>query len=292
MSNLLVNITLIIIMLGIGMSLSFNDFKNIFIFPKNIFIGFCSQILLLPLLAFSIAFLAPIEPLQKLGIVLIAFCPVGTTSNILIHLFKGNTALSISMTIVNSILSPFIIPIFISIATSLFCSKAENVNISFWESIIHIFFMVILPAFCGVLLNHFFPKIVNSCQKILKFLLPLLLLVVFSIKIFIGDDNSICSPITLHEAIIVAPFVILLNILGMYGGFFISKIFCLEKPSQLTVAIETGLQNTALALSISAILTGGCIIEKPILVYAMTTFFTAVIFLLIHSGLKLKDIFK
>ena len=78
----------------------------------------------------------------------------------------------------------------------------------------------------------------------------------------------------------------------MYGGFFIAKLSRLDKPSQLTVAIETGLQNTALALSVAATLQGACEIEKPALVYAMLTFFTAVVFLLIHSGVKVREILK
>jgi BASS family bile acid:Na+ symporter len=94
----------------------------------------------------------------------------------------------------------------------------------------------------------------------------------------------------MNEALILTPFVIGLNILGMYGGFFIARINHLEKPSQLTVAIETGLQNTAMALSVATTLPHSCEIEKPALVYAMLTFFTAVVFCLIHSDVRLKDI--
>ena len=116
MADILVEITLVIIMVGIGMSLTFNDFKNVFLYPKSILTGIGSQLLILPLLSFCLAYFSPLNVYGKLGIVLIALCPVGTTSNILVHLFKANTALSISMTIVNSILSPFYIPLFIMLA--------------------------------------------------------------------------------------------------------------------------------------------------------------------------------
>jgi BASS family bile acid:Na+ symporter len=118
-----------------------------------------------------------------------------------------------------------------------------------------------------------------------------MLLIVFSIKIFWGGNNTnSCGTLTLDETLILTPFVLGLNILGMYGGFFFAKINHLNKPSQLTVAIETGLQNTAMALSVATTLPNSCEIEKPALVYAMLTFFTAVVFCLIHSDVRLKDI--
>ena len=293
MADLLVNITLIVIMVGIGMSLTFGDFKKVFVYPKPIFTGIGSQLLVLPLLAFSLAWIAPVSVYAKLGIVLIALCPVGTTSNILAHIFKGNTALSISMTIVNSILSPFTIPSVIAVASTFFTDNGASVEMSFAESFTHILLTVILPALCGLLIRRYIPKIANALERPLKWILPLMLLIVFSIKIFWGGGNgnaNSCGALSMNEALILTPFVIGLNILGMYGGFFIAKINHLEKPSQLTVAIETGLQNTAMALSVATTLPHSCEIEKPALVYAMLTFFTAVVFCLIHSDVRLKDI--
>lgn len=292
MADILVNITLIIIMVGIGMSLTFIDFKNVFVFPKSIFTGIGSQLLILPAFSFLLAYLAPLSSFEKLGIVLIALCPVGTTSNILVHLFRGNTALSISMTIVNSLMSPFTIPFIITVAASFFVNESADVNISFSDSFAHILLMVILPAFCGLMIKHYLPKIADTLSSPLKWILPLMLLIVFTIKIFFGSNNSVCHPLTFSETLYIAPFVLLLNIGGMYGGFFIAKGFSLNKPSQLTVAIETGLQNTALALSVATTLPNSCEIEKPVLVYAMLTFFTAVVFLLIHSDMKIKDFLK
>lgn len=291
MADILVNITLIVIMVGIGMSLTFSDFKNVFVYPKPIFTGIGSQLLVLPVLAFSLAWIAPVSVYGKLGIVLIALCPVGTTSNILVHIFKGNTALSISMTIVNSILSPFTIPTVIAFASTFFTSNGASVEMSFIESFTHILLTVILPAMCGLLVRRYIPQIANALERPLKWILPLMLLIVFSIKIFWGGNNTnSCGTLTLDETLILTPFVLGLNILGMYGGFFFAKINHLNKPSQLTVAIETGLQNTAMALSVATTLPNSCEIEKPALVYAMLTFFTAVVFCLIHSEVRIKDI--
>ena len=292
MVNYLVNFTLFLIMVGIGMSLTFGDFKKIFLQPKAILTGISSQILILPLLSFLLAYFAPVSNFEKLGIVLIAFCPVGTTSNILVHIFRANTALSISMTIFNSLLSPFSIPFFIGLAITFFLQGENTITLSFSESFVHILTFVIFPAFLGLMIRAHKKSVADFLEKPLKIILPLLLLLVFSIKIFFADKKGDCSPLSLDEIILLAPYVLLLNILGMYGGFFMSRLFSLDKASQLTVAIETGLQNTALALSIATMLENTCEIEKPALVYAMFTFFTAVIFLLIHSEVKIKDILK
>ncbi|MCQ2253299.1 MAG: bile acid:sodium symporter [Bacteroidales bacterium] len=295
MVDVLVNITLVIIMIGIGMSLSFKDFGNVFLYPKSIFTGIGSQLLILPLLALSLAWIAPVSPFAKLGIVLIALCPVGTTSNILVHVFKGNTALSISMTIVNSIMSPFIIPSMIALAAAFFVNGTADVDISFVDSFVHILLMVILPALSGLLIRRYFARIADFMERPLKWILPLLLLVVFAIKIFWGGgsnaESSPCNPLSIDEILLYTPFVLALNILGMYGGFGIAKIARLDSPSQLTVAIETGLQNTALALSVATTLPNSCIIERPVLVYAMLTFFTAVIFCLIHTKYTIRQLF-
>lgn len=290
MADILVNITLVIIMVGIGMSLTFKDFGNVFIHPKSILTGIFSQLLILPGLAFSLACLAPVSIYSKIGILLIALCPVGTTSNILVHLFHGNTALSISMTIVNSLMSPFTIPFVLAMASVFLAGGQASVSISFLESFLHILMMVILPALAGILLRRFQPNIADFISKPLKWLLPLLLLVVFSIKIFFGggdeDSSSLSEPLSLREILVFCPYVLALNILGMYGGFLVAKVFRLEKPSCLTVAIETGLQNTALALSVATTMSHSYEVQKPILVYAMLTFFTALIFCLIHGSLN------
>ncbi len=279
-------------MLSIGMSLTINDFKNIFFNPKSIFAGLGSQVLILPLSAFLIAWLAPIEIQFKIGIVLIAFCPVGTTSNILVHIFKADTALSISMTVINSIICPFTIPFFVSLAAFVFANSEQNIEISFLESLVHVLLMVILPCAIGIIISYKAENFTLKMQKPLKIINPILLLLVFSIKIFVKEENSICDPLSINEMLLLTPCALILNLVGMYGGFFIGKKANLPHNQCLTIACETGLQNTALALSVATTIPESCMIQKPILCYAMFTFFTAIIFLLLHSKLKIKDLFS
>lgn len=276
-TNLLVNVALVIIMLGIGLSLTFGDFKNLFFRPKPIYIGFLSQILILPAIAFSIASIANLPPAMKVGIIIIAACPVGASSNLIVHLFKGDVALSISLTIINSILTPITIPIITNIALNIFMHEQADISLSVAESLSHIGLNVIIPATIGVFVRHYFEKFAKGLEKPLKYILPVILGLVFTIKIFFGETHPEES-MTISEVIDIAPYVLGLNLIAMFAGYYIAKRFRLEGKFRLTIAIEVGLQNTALALLIAGNILNNYTMEKPILVYAMFTFFSALLF--------------
>ncbi len=275
--DILVNIALGIIMLGIGISLTFKDFKNLFIRPKPIIVGFLSQIIILPLISFTIASISHLPAAMKVGIVIIAICPVGASSNLIVHLFKGNVALSISLTVINSILTPISIPIIANIALSVFMHENANISLSVFESILQIASNVILPATIGILIRHFYENFAKKIEKPLKFILPIILGIVFTFKIFFGEANAE-NNITFSEIIEIAPYVLGLNIIGMFSGYYIARSFRLASRYRLTIAIEVGLQNTALALVVAGNMLNNYTMEKPILVYALLTFFSAIAF--------------
>lgn len=273
----LVNLALGVIMLGIGLSLTVEDFKKIFLHPKAVFVGFLGQVIVLPILAFSIAYLSHLSPAMKVGIVIIAICPVGASSNLIVHLFRGNIALSISLTIINSLLTPLSIPLITNFALKIFLSTQADISISLGQSILHILLNVLLPAFVGIIIRSKYEKFALRAEKPLKFILPIILAAVFTVKIFFGADNS-DNALSFFEILEIFPYVLALNVLGMFAGYYIATWQKLSKDSKLTVAIEVGLQNTALALLIAGNILNNYIIEKPILVYAMFTFFSALLF--------------
>jgi len=280
--NILVNIALGIIMFGLGLSLSFADFKNLFKVPKPIIIGYLSQIILLPVISFSLAYLSNLPDAMKVGLVIIAICPVGTSSSLIIHLFKGNVALSLSLTVINSLTAPFTIPIFTNLALFFFMKQSADISLSMLDSIIHIGLNIIVPALLGIIVRQYFLEFALKSEKKLKYILTLILLLVFSLKIFFGGDENTAG-LTFSEVLYIAPFVLGLNIIGMYSGFLVAKIFNLELKNKITVAIEVGLHNTALALVVAGTMLKNYEMEKPILVYAMFTFFTAMIFAWYYS---------
>ncbi len=276
-TDTLVNLALAIIMLGIGLSLKISDFKNLFRNPKAIIIGLVSQLVLLPLIAYIVTSVSNLSAEIKVGIIIIAICPVGASSNLIVHLFKGNLALSIALTIINSILIPFTVPILVKMALKIYLAKDTEISLPILDSIVHIFFNVLIPALLGITFRHYFERIALILEKPLKFILPAILGSVFAIKIFFSTGSA-NNGLSLNEILHITPFVLALNIGGMYAGYYLARYFKLALKFRLTVAIETGLQNTALALVVTGILLNNHEMEKPVIVYALFTFFTAILF--------------
>lgn len=278
-ADVLVNATLALIMLGIGTSLRFNDFRDVFRNPKSVVAGLTSQMLAMPLIAFVIAAFSDLSPELKLGLIIVSVCPGGTSSNLITHLLRGNVALAISFTIANSLLILFTIPLIVNLGLVYFMGEATRFKIPFWSTVGHIFVICLLPVFVGMVVRlrkHLFAQRV---QYPLKFVMPGMLGLVFAIKIF-GDKSDGGVNIVFSEIVLLTPYVLALNIVGMTFGCVLAYLLRLGIVNQFTISIEVGLQNTALALLISGSILQSIEMQKPALVYAMYTFFTAVLFAL------------
>lgn len=286
--DILVNAVLAIIMLGVGLSLTVYDFKQILVSPKAIITGLTIQIFLIPLIAFVIAYISGLSPEQRVGIVLVSTCASGASSNLITHLVRGNVALAITMTSLNSLLTIFTLPFIVSMALIMFLGKETQITLPILETILQIFLVTIVPAAIGIIIRKINMQFAKSLDKPLRIILPVLLCIVFVIKIFAGKSQG-GSGITFSETLYISPYVLLLNVLAMAAGLFISKLVKLEYRNQYTIAIEVGLHNTALALLVAGTILKSPEMEMPALVYAMFTFFTAILFIYIVKG---KRIFK
>ncbi|OFY94175.1 MAG: hypothetical protein A2309_09560, partial [Bacteroidetes bacterium RIFOXYB2_FULL_35_7] len=248
--DILINGVLAIIMLGVGLSLTIQDFKNILLHPKSLTIALATQMLGLPLLSFLIAYFSGLSGEVQVGIVLVSLCASGASSNLITHLVKGNVALAISMTSVNNILTLFTVPFFVNLALKFFLGKNSDISLPVLQTVLQIFLVTIVPASIGVIAREKKKIIADTLEKPLKIILPLLLGIVFSIKIFAGEEKG-GTGITSSEIFQIIPYLLLLNISGMVLGFFVAKLFKLDFRTQYTLAIEVGLQNTALALLVA-----------------------------------------
>ncbi len=286
--DILLNAVLAIIMLGVGLSLTVQDFKNILLFPKAIITGLTFQLFGLPLIAFLIAHLAGLPPEQQVGIVLVSTCASGASSNLITHLVKGNVALAISMTTLNSILTLFSVPFIVNLALLFFLGSGSSIQLPYVETIIQIFMVTIFPASLGVIIRKWKSSFAGRLDKPLRIILPILLATVFSIKIFAGKSQG-GSGISTQEILTIFPYVLALNILAMLAGFLFAKLVKLNFKDQFTISIEVGLHNTALALLVAGTILKNHEMEKPAIVYAMFTFFSALLFIL---AIKRKNIFK
>jgi|SRR5690554_2217004 len=243
--NYLLPIAIGVIMFGIGLGLTIADFKRVFIAPKAILVGLFGQLFLMPLIGFGIAYAFQLDPIYQLGIILIAACPGGTSSNIVTYILKGRVALSVSMTAFNSFLIVLTIPIVLDLAFSLFWTSTREVQLSIYDTFSEVVITVLLPVIAGVLFQHYFPNTVGKLRKSLRYILPGILFIVFLLVIINEQGNGEKS---LSEYGVLLIPALLLNILVMFVGFFLSGATGINHEGKYTIAIEMGLQNSALAI--------------------------------------------
>jgi BASS family bile acid:Na+ symporter len=273
--NLILNIVLAMIMLGLGISLRKEDFKQLFDQPKPLAIGLSAQMLLLPLIAFLLVYKSNLAPELKVGAMILSVCPGGITSNLVSYFVKGNVALAVSLTVSNAFLSLFSIPLMINLFLNYFMkgSNIQNeIHLPFFSTMIEIFAITIVPAGIGMLLRYRLGKKILEFQKVINILLPLLLLLVFTFKFLAGTQSGGAS-VTKMDIVQLTPIVIGLNVLSMFLGYLIGTPFGLSFKNRITISVEVGLHNTALALLIASQKLGVSAMEKPALVYALFSFF-------------------
>ena len=290
--NIIIPIAIALIMLGIGFNIHFNAFKSVFTRPKGIITGLSSQMILLPALAFLIAWLSPIDPIYKVGLVLVSACPGGTASNLVTHLLKGRIALSVSLTSFNSFLIIFTIPIFVSLALDTFMGENAVISLSFLDTLVEVLFTVLLPTFFGMLVNHYFPGFTYKMKKPLRYILPVLLLVVFIIAAFDSSGEvSVQDKISNHLDLILPSF--LLNFFGILVGYRIGRIVGITHGGSYTIAIEMGLQNSALAIFIALKVLSSEEMALMAVIYSSFTFFSTIgIAYMLKKHLTLVQVFR
>lgn len=276
MIDLSLKIILALITLGLGFSINLKQISTVFSKPKPLILGLFTQMVLLPLLALCICILSPLSIPLKIGIIIISLCPGGTTSNLLSYLFKANLSLSISLTTINGIITLVSIPLLTKLAIAFFTDDTFPIVFPIYDTVVDLILIIILPVIGGVVLNYFYNQFVSKIERTLTYLLPISLALVFGIKLFAGQENGGLG-IKQEDFIALFPYLMLLNLLAITGSFLIAH-FTLNKNSNnsLTIAIETGLQNTALALIIAQN-TGNILIQQPAAIYAGFSFFSTLI---------------
>ena len=237
--NYLIIPLLSLAMFSMGLTLKIDNFIKIFKDFKIIFLGVSLQFLLMPFLGFTLVKIFSLEQLIAIGVILVGCAPGGTASNVICYLARGDVALSISLTICSTILAVFLMPTIFWIYTG------SNIEIPFFQMIISIFKIVIIPVILGVFLNS-----INFIDlKKIKLCLPLIavLSILFIITIIIASNSD---QIFKHGPKIFL-IVICHNLLGFFLGFFLSKKMKNSEKISRTIAIEIGMQNSGLATALA-----------------------------------------
>jgi bile acid:Na+ symporter, BASS family len=278
--DIVINAVLALIMLGLGLSLTPQDFRNLFFRPRSLLTALVVQLFIVPGIAFFIAAISGLPNEVKVGMVIVSVCASGASSNLITHLLKGNLALAVSMTTINSIITLGTIPLIVNLALVTFMGRHAEINLPFGQTIIQIFIVTLIPASIGILIRYVKERVAHLLERPLKFILPVLLAASFTLKIFLGE-NSGGTGITFTEVINIIPFLFLLNVIAMTAGFFSGRAMRLPFRDQYSISVEVGLHNTALALVIAGSILNSPDMEKPAVIYAMFSFFSAVGFVLL-----------
>ena len=284
-STALLPLALAIIMFGLGLSLKISDFKRIFLYPKAMIIGSFTQLILLPVLGFIIAaLLLKNSPELAIGLIILAMCPGGPTSNLLTHLANGDTALCISLTAISSIVKIFTIPIMVNIAIAHYMGIASEFHLDVLSSILKIVTITIVPAAIGMVVKALAPGFSQKAQKPVKIMSAVFLVLVIFAAIY-QERGSI-----IQSMVLAGPAALLLNLSGMLLGYYIPKLFHLSLAQQITISIETSIQNGTLAIAIasSPFMLGNATMAIPAVVYSLIMFITAGLFISLVNRRKSK----
>lgn len=235
-----INYLLMIIMFGMGLTMKLSDFAVVFLQPRDVIVGCLAQFIVMPLLAFALGRIFGLSNELFAGVVLVGTCPGGTSSNVITYLSKGDTALSIGMTSINTLLAPFLTPLL----TYLYLRTSVDVNIS--SMFLSIIQVVIIPIGLGLIINRLFEK---YTQKI-KDGMPAVS--VTAICLIVAAVVSHNSEKIRSTGVIIFVIVILHNLLGYLCGYLIGVLFRMSMPRKKAVSIEIGMQNSGLATSLAS----------------------------------------
>jgi bile acid:Na+ symporter, BASS family len=266
-----------LVMLGVGLSLHVSDITNIFRRPKAFLTALSAQMLGLPIIAFLIGLLAPLPAEIKVGFIILAASPGGATSGFLTYLWRGNVALSLALTSINSLLTLFSIPVVVNLGLRVYMGRSTDLHLPFWDTMSHIFLITIIPASIGILIRRNAPVFADRIGKPAKYVMLVLLGVVFGIKMFAGKSVG-GSGLNPQDFFTITPFALLQNAGCLFFGYFFMRYMGLAHPSRLTAAMESGVQNTTLAFLIASNMLENQEMVKPALVYSLYSFWTACLF--------------
>jgi BASS family bile acid:Na+ symporter len=282
-TGIILAISLMIIMFGMGLSLIIADFKRILTFPKAVFVGLISQMVVLPLIGYLIATTLNLSPTIAIGIMLLAACPGGATSNLLTHLAKGDLALSITLTAISSLLSIITIPVIVQFALAHFGNQADVVSIDAITMIKQLFIIILIPVIIGMLIRTKYSYFADKMERPVKIASTVIFILVIIGVVFSVRDVFMEY---LSEAGLPS---IMLNVTTMSIGFLLAFLFKLTKPQAISISIETGIQNGTLAITLATIALNNAEYSIVPAIYGLLMFFTGAIIIFMRKPLGVKE---
>ena len=268
-------ICLALIMLGLGMGLTIQDFIRVSKQPKDFLVGLICQMILLPIIAFVLikAFNTPIE--LALGVMIIAAAPGGVTSNVLTKFANGDVALSVSLTAIISLISIITVPFIVFTSAELLQITYIEKNISMLGISLKMVFVVTIPVILGMLVRKLVPNFISTKTLLIQRLSIILFVIVFA-AIWIEEWDRVVSFIVRAGTITLT-----LNVVMMLVGYYVAKLFASGIAQRRCISLECGLQNGTLGIYVSSQIFDEIVYMVPTASYALIMFITSIIFVFV-----------
>ncbi len=262
-------ISLAIIMFGMGLTLVVNDFTRLFTYPKEVIIGLCNQLVFLPLIGFLIILLFDLNSSMAIGIMILSLCPGGPTSNLITQVARGNIGLSVTLTALASLITVFTIPIILSKAITYFTGETDIViELPIVQTMIQILVITVIPVSIGMLIRKKNEAFAARMERPMRIASTVLFIIIFLLVMFANKDLIVQA---MKE---VGLATLLLNLSTMTLGYLTSKVFGIKGKSQISITIESGIQNGTLAFVIATTILNNVEMGLPTGAYSIWMFIT------------------
>ena len=244
-SNVILPLAIAIIMITLGMTLTVADFKRIVTYPKPVFVGLVCQMVLLPLLGFGVAAIFALPAIYAISLILLAVSPDGATSNLIIHAGDGDRALGITLTAITNMLAWLTIPFGLGIAYSVYGTGALDIDFPIADTMLQVAVITLIPTLVGMGIRQWKPEFAENSKRWSKtFATAFLFLVILALIVQNWD-------VIVRDGPRFAPAFIVLNIASLIVGYFVSRFAGINYIQAMTIAIETGLQNSTVSITVA-----------------------------------------
>jgi len=270
LTDIMLPVSLAIIMLGMGLALSPADFRRVALYPKAAAIGIVNQIIVLPLVGFLLLMLIPMRtPELAVGIMILAACPGGPTSNLITHISRGDTALSITLTAISSMIVVITIPLIVNFALGYFLEVGEYVPLPVLKTMISVIIITLVPVTIGMFIRDRAQNFAAKMSKPVKIASGILLFVIIIAAILADKENFVNF---FQQA---GPVALALNLSMLLVGYFSARLLRLRIDQSITISIESGIQNGTLGIAIAATLLHNPTMTISPAIYSLIMFGTA-----------------
>ncbi|PVX40599.1 BASS family bile acid:Na+ symporter [Pasteurella langaaensis DSM 22999] len=229
-----------LVMFGMGITLTFDDFGEVFKHPKSVLVGVIGQFVIMPAIAFSLAKLFNLPADLAIGVILVGSCPGGTSSNVMTYLSKGNTALSVACTTISTLLAPLLTPVIFYVLAS------QWLEIDAAGMFVSVLKMVLFPIFLGLIVRAIFKKQIKDLSQTMPLVSVISIVLILSAVVAVSKDKII------ESGLLIFAVVVLHNCLGYLVGFFAAKLIGLNIADSKAVSIEVGMQNSGLGAALAS----------------------------------------